>query len=384
MAGPAHLALNLVFLVPGAMGGMERYVRQLVPGLAAACPEMRITAFVHPSARRQIAESEIGEAARVVTHPLLGAGSRAAGELLALGPLVRRQPGIDLLHSLAMTGPLSPPCPHVVTIGDVIWVHHPASLSRVTTTLWRVLVPPIARRSNRVITFTDAARRDIVASLRVPTDRVDVVAPGSGLPVSSEPSPEGALREWLGLGDRRIVLTVSILRPHKNLERLVAAMTEVTARAPDAVLVMPGRPTPYEPVLRAAIERAGMADSVKLAGFVDERDLEGLYRAAACFVFPSLQEGFGLPVLEALRRGVPVACSAIPELLEVAGDAALTFDPTDPHAIAEAILALLNDPVRAQRLARAGPAQAQRFTVEAMVEGTLHSYAAALTDGAAG
>jgi len=166
------------------------------------------------------------------------------------------------------------------------------------------------------------------------------------------------------------VLSVSARRGHKNLERLVDAMLrlEVPAR-----LVLPGYPSERDAALAA---RGG--DRVRILGWVSGADLEGLYAASACLAFPSLAEGFGLPVLEAMRRGLPVACADATSLPEVAGDAALLFDPTDVDAIAAAIERLLTDDELRADLVQRGHAQAAEFSWERTARATLAAYDAAL------
>jgi glycosyltransferase involved in cell wall biosynthesis len=144
------------------------------------------------------------------------------------------------------------------------------------------------------------------------------------------------------------------------------------------LLVLPGYPTPHEAELQAHAARLGVTRDVRFLGWVPSDELEGLYDAAACFVFPSLAEGFGLPVLEAMARGVPVACSGRGSLAEVAGDAALLFDPQSEAAIAGAIQLLIDDVDEAQRLAVAGRRHASRFTWTATAAGTLAAYDRAL------
>ena len=134
---------------------------------------------------------------------------------------------------------------------------------------------------------------------------IDVTLLGPALATAAEPVPEDEIRRRFELGTAQLVLTVSAKRPHKNLKRLIEAM----AQLPDAVLVVPGYPTPFEAELRARGRRLTGGSRIRFTGWVDDATLEGLYRAATCFVFPSLAEGFGLPVLDALVRGVPVACS---------------------------------------------------------------------------
>jgi glycosyltransferase involved in cell wall biosynthesis len=154
-------------------------------------------------------------------------------------------------------------------------------------------------------------------------------------------------------------------------------MPGVLERRPDAVLAMPGNPTPHERELRALAKDLNIADSVVFPEYVDAADLEGLYALASCFVFASINEGFGIPILEAMRRGVPVACSRASALPEVAGDAARYFDPYDVADISDALLALLCDRDLAAELSARGREREAAFTWEATARGTLDCYARA-------
>jgi glycosyltransferase involved in cell wall biosynthesis len=142
----------------------------------------------------------------------------------------------------------------------------------------------------------------------------------------------------------------------------------------NAALLLVGAPTPYEEELRSLAADRGVAERVRFLGYVSEEELEGLYRLAACFALPSLIEGFGLPVLEAMIRDVPVACSNRPALPEVAGDAALLFDPERPEEIAAAVNRLLDDAELAAELVARGRARCRRFTWERTAEATLTTY----------
>ena len=169
---------------------------------------------------------------------------------------------------------------------------------------------------------------------------------------------------------------MSAKRPHKNLERLIDAFSRVE-HDPAPVLVVPGYPTAFEGELQERAEQKAPG-RVRFAGWVDDATLEALYLMANCFVFPSLAEGFGLPLLEALVRGVPVACSNASSLPEVAGEAALYFDPLDTDAITNAISDLLRKPALRQRLARAGRERARAFSWKTTAERTVKSYELAL------
>jgi glycosyltransferase involved in cell wall biosynthesis len=185
------------------------------------------------------------------------------------------------------------------------------------------------------------------------------------------------VRSRYGLGDRPVVLTTSAKRPHKNLSRLLDAWSLIPEDR-RGVLVLPGYPTPHEQELRRHAASLGIAESTRFLGWVPTEDLEALYQFAGCFVFPSLYEGFGLPVLEAMARGVPVACSGRASLSEVVDGAARLFDPESPQAIATAVDEILSSASLAERLRQAGHDQARRFTWSATARGTLGSYELAL------
>jgi glycosyltransferase involved in cell wall biosynthesis len=372
-----HVGLNLVFMVPGETGGMEVAARELVPALVGAAPDVRFTAFVC----REAAEDPIGQVVNTVTVPVAASSrpARVRGEQQHLPGLARRA-GVDVLHSLAGTAPLRGPFARVVTIHDLIYRVFPETHRGVLGLGMRVLIPLSARRSHRVIVDSQSTADDVVKHLAVPPDRVDVVPLGLGTTRRATPLPEPEVRRRFDLSESRpIALSVSAKRPHKNLGRLLDALALLPAEC-RPVLVVPGYPTWYEDELRGRAARLGIGDEVRFLGWVDGSELEGLYAAATCFVFPSLYEGFGLPVLEAMARGVPVACSDRSSLPEVAGDAALLFDPEDVRAIAGALEQLLTDEALAQRLREAGRLRAETFSWQRTAEGTLASYRCALAE----
>jgi glycosyltransferase involved in cell wall biosynthesis len=373
-----HVGLNLVYLIPDETGGTEVVARNLVPELIAARPDLRFTAFVN----RETAESGEGflrDLVENVTVPVR-AGNRiewVRGEQQLL-PRLARQAGVDLVHSLANTGPVRGRFRRVVTIHDLIHRTYPEAHFGLRALGMRLLVSAAARRSDRVIADSESTRADLIRMLGLPAGKIDVAPLGVTRP---DPAPSGSgreLRARLELGDRPVILTVSAKRPHKNLARLLEALALIpSGRRP--VLVLPGYPTPHERELRRRAGELGIEADVRFLGWVPAGDLAALYAIAECFVFPSLYEGFGLPVLEAMSRGLPVACSDRGALGEVAGSAALLFDPESPPAIAAAIERLLHDPAEAARLREAGPERAARFSWRATAEATLRSYDRALS-----
>ncbi len=369
-----HVGLNLVYLVPGETGGTEVVARELLPALvAAAGPEVRFTAFVN----RETAAAQGGpwkELMDWVTVPV-DARNRVQwvrGEQQLLPGLARRA-NVDVLHSLANTAPAYGRFRRVVTIHDLIYRFYPDTHGGLKARGMALLVPLAVRRAHRIMTVSQATADDVVRELGVDRGKIDVVPSGVGQTSRATPEPEAALRARHDLGDRPILLTVAAKRPHKNLPRLLEALALIPAeRRP--VLLVPGYGTFHDDELAARIAALGIAGDVRMLGWVSDAELEGLYAAAAVFALPSLYEGFGLPVLEAMARGVPVVCSDRGSLREVAGDAARRFDPERPAEIADAIASLLADPAEADRLRAAGRAQAARFTWEATARAALASY----------
>jgi glycosyltransferase involved in cell wall biosynthesis len=368
-----HLGVNAVFLEP-RMGGIETYVRRLYPALLEVRPDLRISLFVNEHGRELLSAEPWARDVELVTHPLLGRrGTRALTEATLLGPLADRR-GCDVLHSVALTAPFHLRAANVVTIADVTWLRHAGSVPVYTRLLWRILVVPAARGAERIIAHSKAARSEIAEDLRIPEARIDVVPHGPGAEHSGEATPEHELRERLGLGPGRIVLAVSALLAHKNVGALVESLPEIRRSVPGAVLVVPGNRTPLAAELTHRARSLGVESALVLPGWVSPADLEGLYAAAACFAFPSFREGFGLPVLEAMRRGVPVACSNASAVPEVAGTAALLFDPRRPSEIAGALTRILQDRALARDLSERGRARATEFTWKRAAEGTLASF----------
>ena len=370
MSALRRVGLNLLYLVPGETGGTETYARRLVPVLANARPDLELVAFVTREAFDALGGEAFGPRVRVVPLRVSGRSraARVAAEQLLLPGRLRRH-AIELLHSLGSAAPARPGLPSVLTLHDVIYARYPEAHTRLMTLGMRLLVPLSARSAERIIAVSQAAAAEITRVLDVPPERIDVVYEGGRPPGPATPEPE--LRARLELGDAPIVFSVSARRPHKNLNRLLHAF----AGLPEGpLLVLPGYPTPFEGRLAEAISRLGLRGRVRLLGWVSDADLEGLYRAARCFVFPSLAEGFGLPVLEAMERGLPVACSNTSSLPEVAGDAARYFDPLDLDDIRRAIAEVMTDEGLRSRLSAAGSDRAREFSWERAAAGTAAVY----------
>ena len=367
-----HIGLDLLYVAPGETGGMETYARALVPRLPDALPGARFTVFAGRELAAEWRDRPWDPRIALVALP---ASSRsrivrsAAQQLIVAGAALRAR--VDLLHSLGNFGPLRGPRTRVVTMHDLIYLRHPDTTTSLLGSGLARLAPAVARSATRIVADSQATADDLRDLLHIPPQKVDVVPCGPGLPPSTPPTPEPELRAALGLGDRRLVLSVSARRPHKNLLRLIDA---VALLPDDVALVLPGYPGPHDDPLRDHARQIGIEHRVHVAGWIDDAQLEGLYRASECLAFPSLAEGFGLPVLEAMARALPVACSGVSAMPEVAGDAALLFDPLSVEAIAGAIGHLLADPALRARLIERGRERAALFSWERTARETVATY----------
>jgi glycosyltransferase involved in cell wall biosynthesis len=363
-----HVGLNLVFCIPGETGGMEVAARETIPHLRAI-DDLRVTAFVNREGA-----GTFGDLDEVVVP--VNASNRlqwVRGEQQLLPGLAERA-GVDLIHSLGSTAPLRGSFRRVTTIHDLNYKLVPDAHFGLRGLGMRMLVPGAVRRSHRLLVDAASTRDDLVEHLRADPQRIDIVPLGVSAPTVT-PTAEATLREGMALADRPVLLCVGAKRPHKNAVAVIRALAGLATRP---ILVITGYRTPYESDLRRAARDAGVIDDIRLPKPLEMADLEGLYALAAAVVVPSLYEGFGLPVLEAMIRGVPVACSNRASLPEVAGDAAQMFDPGRDADVRDAIAQVLTDPAVRDRLIAAGRERAATFTWQRTAQLTAEAYRRAM------
>lgn len=304
-------------------------------------------------------------------------------------PRAARADGVDLLHCPANTGPLSLDrgIGLVVTIHDVMFLL-PKSLVPDSPSLYQRLgrryrswnVRRIARRAERITTVSEFSRQDILRQLGVAADKVQVVSEAPNpifQRIDREAAREQVVRRF-GLAGRWIVAPGS-LDPRKNSLRLIAAFASGAARADQQLQLVIVGLKPFEQAkLAAQAEACGVAAQVSLLGFVEEHDLVALYNSADVVAYPSLYEGFGLPVLEAMSCGAAVLSSNVTSIPEIAGDAALLVDPHDSEVLSDGLARLACDEPLRQRYIAAGFARARHFSWDAVACNVLASYAAAM------
>jgi alpha-1,3-rhamnosyl/mannosyltransferase len=271
----------------------------------------------------------------------------------------------------------------VLTFYDLIPLQHPQTVSRRARTLFQLAMSTALQVAGHVVSISEAARQDLLARFKLPPERVTTTALAAEAQFRPQTADEIArVRAAYNLPDE-LVLFVGINKPHKNLVRLVEAFGKLLGDGSTATLVLAGPWDARYPEAKAAIaaltdggvgNTVRAAEPVRLLGPVPDADLPALYAAATVFVLPSIYEGFGLPVLEAMACGAAVACSSTSSLPEIAGEAALLFDPLDTDALAAAIGALLADENLRRQKVEQGLRQAARFSWERTAAQTLAVY----------
>ncbi len=370
----AHL-LSLTRTYRGA--GINGYIYQLLRHLPAVGEQsLHLVAYLHDARFEGVG----GLAVRRSRWDTSSPWRRIVWEQTRLATLSRE---LDLLHGMAFATPLACACPTVVTVHDLSFLRYPSAFRRFNRAYLSFITRFSTRRAARVIAVSESTRQDVVAMCGVPGSRVVVVPNG----VTEEFCPADAaavevFRRRKGLPER-FILFLGTLEPRKNITRLLEAYALglhkfATDAQPIPALVIAGSKGWFYDIIFARVRELGLADRVVFPGFVPTEELPWWYRAAELFVYPSLFEGFGLPVLEAMACGTPTITSNISSLPEVAGDAALLVDPDDAQTLAESIARVLAEPDLALAMRSAGLVQASRFSWGRTAAETAAVYQAAL------
>lgn len=349
----------------GTKGGMETYTRELYRALGRLDTGLDFVALASAEGARLDLSWFPGE---VIASRISGENRFvwAFGELIASSWKARRRKA-DLVHAPATLGPAWTSMPTVITIHDMLYWSHPELM---TTPLYTRPVMWMERRgaanAAHIITVSDVSADEIVKYLGFPRERLHVVPEAAEHPASPPLTERTTENLILGSGQRR---------PHKNWDRLIRALALVEEDVRPRLVITGARgDDPLAPV----VADAGLEDWVDLRGWVDDAELADLRSRARAMAFPTLAEGFGLPVLEAMAGGLPVIASDLPVLREVGGDAALWFDPLDLTSIADAIRTVATRPEILPGMSAAGIAQAGLFSWDRAARETLEVFWTAL------
>ncbi len=290
-------------------------------------------------------------------------------------PLILARLRPTLCHFTNSLAPLRISCPYIVTIHDMSLVLHRDFHTRRNIWAVRSLLPSVARRARAVVTVSESSKRDIVRLLNIPADKITVIheAAGEEFGVVHQASELQRVADAHALHEP-FILSVSNIEPRKNLIRLLSAYAALRRRGHRERLVFVGQLAWKYKGLLAAIERLGLEDRVQIMGYVPDADMPAIYNLAKVLAFPSLYEGFGLPIVESMACGTPVLTSDCSSMPEIAGDAALLTDPRSEEDLQESLHRILSDEQLREGLRLAGLRRARQFSWARAASETVRLY----------
>jgi len=372
-----HVAINAHLLSGRAWyrsAGVHQYIHHLLRHLGQADGSLRYTVLLGEGTL----PPDIALTSLRSRWPTSRAAVRVLWEQL-VQPWTLRRIGAHLVHGPAFVGPLLAPCPVVITIHDLSFIRFPTLFRPAKRLYLTVLTRLSARRARRLIAVSAHTAAETTRLLGVPSERIDVVYHGVDPVFHPLPADEVAVfRQRRGLPER-FVLCVGTLEPRKNQTRLVEAFARIHDGQVKLVLVG-GKGWLYDELF-TRVEALGLSKEIIFPGYVMNDELPLWYNAATILAYPSLYEGFGMPVLEAQACGTPVLTSNVSSLPEAAGDAASMVDPYDVEALAAELDRLLTDKLLRHELRKRGLAHASQFTWPLMAQETADVYRRALAEG---
>ncbi len=354
--------------------GIHSYIYNLLRHLPTSAPANWQFRAMVGAANRATFDGVIMRRARLDTESPL---RRILWEQLCQAPQLRQ---FDLYHALAFVAPLWLAAPMVVTVYDLSFMRYPAGLSRARRLYLRLFTAQTCRRARRVLAISQSTASDLSSLLHIPASKIDVTPLGydqeAFRPLSA--AEVDAFRRRQGLPPR-FWLFVGTLEPRKNLLMLLHAYARLPQSARLPLILGGGRGWLADDIF-ATIERHGLADCIRHIGFIPAADLPIWYNSAEAFLYPSVFEGFGLPVLEAMACGTPVLTSNVSSLPEVIGSAGMTLPPDDDAVWADALEDIVTNKDWRSMASRRGLERAKQFTWQRTAELTLASYRRAVAD----
>jgi glycosyltransferase involved in cell wall biosynthesis len=359
---PLRIAINALYLLPGGVGGTEIYIRQLLDALAKVDDHNEYFIFTNRETGSDLAPARprfrhLPQPVQAEIRPL-----RILYEQSSLPAAIERE-HVDLVFNPGFTAPKSLTVPAVTVFHDLQHVHHPEYFRKRELPFWNLLLAQSVRCSTKIIAASMATRRDVIEHYHLPDDRVVVI-------------PHGVEKKFFELNRRPdsenpFLLCVATIDPNKNLETLVRVFAGLRGEFPKLRLVLAGMRGGQTAKVEAMVDQLGLRSCVRITGWIPRSEIFELYERATAFVYPSTFEGFGLPVLEAMAAGVPLACSRIDPLVEIAADSAFFFDPESDQDMAQAIFNLLTDQAQQAQNLEHGKVRAAGFTWEESARRTL-------------
>ncbi len=350
-----RIGVNALYLIPGGVGGTEVYLRNLLRALAEIDSRNRYLVFANRETDDDLCPSAANFRLVRSAVPARVRAARLPWEQTVL-PWQTARHRLDVLFSPGFSSPLVCHGRKVTVIHDLQHKRQPQNFRFIERKAWDAMVWSSVRFSDALIAVSESSRRDMLDVYGADPGRVHVVPHGvepEFFDIADAPERYDSLLHQAGVPQCRYVLAVSTIHPHKNWLRLLDAFAALVDAGRDEHLVVAGLRGKAAADVEDRLKDPRVAPRVHLLGWQPRRVVVALFQSAQALVFPSTFEGFGLPVLEAMAAGVPVACSDIPPLREIADEAALFFDPLSPNQITDALRRVLDDPdLRASMIAR--------------------------------
>jgi glycosyltransferase involved in cell wall biosynthesis len=365
-----RIGVNALYLIPGEVGGTEIYLRSLLAALGEMDRRNRYFVF----ANRETQPDLVPDAENFIfVQEPVNARSRPARLIweqtgLVLGAARLK---LNVMLNPGFTAPVLCPCPQVTVFHDLRFKRHPQFTRWLDLPVYRILLYLSARVSRHLIADSEATAADVRRHYPFAASKMNVAMLGVD-------------EAFFAVGRRRdpakFFLTVSSLHPHKNLGRLLTAFVRFRASHPDFRLVICGMPGDDVKALHELHRSLELGDAVVFAGWIPREDVYDLFARAWAFVYPTLFEGFGLPLVEAMAAGVPTTCSRIEPLVQIAAGGALLFDPQSEDELTSAMIRIADDEPLRNSLSREGGRRARSFSWAATADKTLTALTKAAGD----
>jgi glycosyltransferase involved in cell wall biosynthesis len=355
---PLRIGVNALYLVPGGVGGTEIYLRNLLKALASIDRSNTYWVFTN----RETDPELVPASSNFIRIPQLVAASIRPFRLIweqTILPLSALHLGLNCMLNPGFTAPAIAPCPNVTVFHDLQHKRHPEHFRWFDKPAWDFFLWLAVKRSRGLIADSEQTKSDLMRYYGIDANRVEVALLG----VEDE---FFSLAEWRG-PIQPYLLCVSTLHPHKNIERLIRVFARFHQEKPEYRLIIAGMRGFHTAAIERLISSMKLEGTVELTGWLARSQLYDLYRHAAAIVYPSTFEGFGLPVVEAMAAGIPLACSDIEPLRSTVGDAAFTFHPDDDEGMLHAIRQVVHD----RSLVESARQRARQFTWARCAERTL-------------
>lgn len=370
-----RIGLNLLFLIPNEVGGTETYATSLINALAKLDRKNDYYLYINKEMLEISFDTGANFQRRLCPINARNRALRFLWEQLML-PFQARRDRIDIMHSLGYISPMWLPSASLVTIHDLNFLYIPEAYTAFTRQMQKLFVRGSASRADHVIVVSDFIRDQIIKDLGIAVNKVSAIPEA----VDEKMFGQDPDTSWPSIQERHeihgpFILALSSLSPHKNIDFLIKAFAQYKqGDRSRSKLVIGGHLPKFGPNLPEMARRLGIDGEVIFTGYLAGESLGVLLTNATLFVFPSLYEGFGLPVLEAMAAGTPVACARRGSLPEVAGDAAIYFDPADPGELAGVLSRVIANEELQMEYQKRGHANLLRFSWEKTAADTLAVY----------